>query len=470
MKKLTIPMNNGRKTLDLICPKHVLGELAQSGPDHRPPSNGLLTLATYLEEEEHSIECRIWDENVSATHAIPMDFNADIVGVTVWFSNYQRGLEILRIYKDSNPKATTIIGGPNVNGIEARILINNPFVDYVCSGEGEYALVGLTKGLPERRIPGLCYRSGGTICRVPPRQVASLDDIPPITLEHLKTPYRWRPNCSNTSAFPLSGIRGCLRVNRCDYCSIATYSVRKKSPKRYWHEMQALARNYGIMRFFETGDIFDSKYAKALADTRPMEGPYPNLRIYSYPGLIRMENIQNLVRIGVDNVFIGIESVLVWRGDQTRRMARSYGICSVMEEINLLWDHGITTMPSFILGMPGEDSETLKQNLDLIERVAGHPGVNEMHVNAPFPLPNSRYFEMCMVNDRIFYKYRDRTGIDLQLTDDIDYILLSELFVEEYSDVKYDLVRDSIQTLRVRFNYRMANWGTFPKQPKRNDK
>jgi len=444
--------------LTLIFPKHNQGVLADKKNINFPPATGLLALSNYLKFRKSSINVSVWDLNLY--NYLPVnDLESELYGLSVWFSNYQSDLKLAQNIKSRWPKSKIILGGHNVNSIEKRILENNPYIDYVISGDGEIGLLKLLECEVLNKVPGLTYRSNGQIFSNPIQQVESLDELPLITLENLKTPFNWRNDCANNSAFPISGIRGCMRQNRCDYCSIPTVSVRKLSTKRYWQQLQLLMQNYGITRFFETGDIFDNNYARALVRAKPEYGPYPKLRVYSYPGLINKNNIDTYLQLGVDNVFIGVESVLIWDKSFTKKYSSNYTIQSLIAEIDLLWDHGITTMPSFILGLPGETYDTLERNVELIYRIAELPGTQELLINSPIPLPNSNYFNWCIENEQIVKEYRNITGDNLRTYDNLNYHILSELFVNTYTEVSYSLIRKKIREMqKILFN-KVANWG-----------
>ncbi len=457
-----------RPNIQLIYPKHNFGYLADRENINLPPPLGILTLASYLEKEVPKINIECFDGNRISDEKLISNIDSDIVGISTVFSNYYSGICLAKKLKTINPKCTIIFGGPGVNGIETKILKNNQYINYVFSGESELGLSDFIKGFDKQLIPGLWYRDGNCIKNNKNIEIKDLDKIPLITFDTLKTSYNWIEDVANNSAFPISGIRGCLKKNRCEYCSLPSISYRSLSPNKYWERIQYFSKTYGINRFFETGDTFNTLFAKQLSYNKPKSGPFPKLRIYSYPGLINENNIHYYLDIGVDNVFIGIESILVWGENGTSNRKRGKTIDIIFKELELLSNNGIKVMPSFILGLPGETTDTLTKNIEIISTISKIKGVKEYLINSPFPLPNSEYFDWCTKSSEIVNKYYKITGFDLRKIDHIDYHLLSKLFVEQFTTVSYKSITDTIKQLESQFQNQIASFGLLNNEKEKN--
>ena len=142
-----------------------------------------------------------------------------------------------------------------------------------------------------------------------------------------------------------------------------------------------------------------------------------------------------------------------------RKMGSAYTSHSLEQEIDLLWQNGISTMASFILGLPGEDRESLAENGRMIRTIGNLEGVNELLINTLIPLPNTAYFDQCVTNANVVRRYAEYTGQDLQVTDAIDYHLLGRLSVEEFTTVPWKTIVENIGALRKEFGAKVANWG-----------
>lgn len=94
-----------------------------------------------INEKEEAVIKRIYEE-------MP-----DAVGFSSYIWNIERVLFTAKKIKALLPGVRIILGGPEVSFNEERILSENPFVDYIISGEGEKAFAGLVKALSENSFP-----------------------------------------------------------------------------------------------------------------------------------------------------------------------------------------------------------------------------------------------------------------------------------------------------------------------------
>ncbi len=467
----------------LASASHYEGRLPSEAVCSLLPSAALLSITAYCHavgRTQVTSEC-VWD-------SITADLNeADIVGLSCWSSNYFATCQIAAEIKQKAPRTAIVLGGPHISGLGAsRVLGNNGSVDYVVIGDGECAVAGLAAQHRPDLIAGLAWRSGegsGKI-RVCTRPCAiPLDDIPPFQkyAQPPKAVCAWQVGEPSYSAFPISTVRGCPTSPRCEYCSIPGKGVRLLSPARFWSDVLALNDHHGIDFFFETGDVFPFAYATrllaerhVLAAARREQASSLRFKIYLRPGKVTQRSAAILRRLNTKVAFIGYESVLCFggeTGDRARQdalrtnmstVARKYrsdfDLASALREVRTLAASAVTVMPSFILGLPGESPSSLRQNTELIRTLAGEPNVHEMVVSAIVPLPGSRLFDWCVGDKWIVGEFARQTELDLRVTDKIDFRLLSDLFIERFTNVSPDDVRSVLTELEADPPCPWANW------------
>jgi radical SAM superfamily enzyme YgiQ (UPF0313 family) len=258
------------------------------------------------------------------------------------------------------------------------------------------------------------------------------------------------------SAFPFAGVRGCNRKIRCEYCSLSLSNYRTVSPEKYWSDINSLYRLYGINYFFETGDILSPNYINNLAEYHDHEKVA--FRIYSYPGNFSATHMPQLKSVGVKTIFMGIESVVVWKENLHRKYKTGYSKTSLLDEINMLNDNGMKVIPSFILGLTNEDPQTLSENVDLILSIANLEAVDELTVSLLLAIPGSHYFNLCLDNTRIKEAYQSNSQTNLTIVDEIDLRLLSQLFLDEYTRVGYNGIKSSYKKIESIVGNRIASW------------
>jgi radical SAM superfamily enzyme YgiQ (UPF0313 family) len=442
------------KKIQFVVPRHSKGLLAERALS--PPQIGPLVLGAYLKERDPSLDVSVYDENTSEDRASPDLLDGDFVGISTWFSNYDSALEIAKKVKNKRGEKTRVIlGGPNVTGIEKRILENNPEIDMVISGEGENPIGMLVNGNELSTIPGLTYRQGSEIKTNPQAQGKLLSEIPNFDLSMLKTHYEWpKGDVPTMSAFPLSGLRGCFRKKRCDWCSINTCGVRTSSAEKYWDQIRTLREKNGINYFFESGDTLTPEFVHELAISRPEDLPQDvRIRGYSHIGFVTEGYLTDLKKTGFDNLFFGIESNVV--------QGTKYSAQRMRQDLDLVKKSGLKILPAMILGLPGQDEDSLRKDLSFIEELLSDESFAPICLlNTPYPFQGSNYFNWCLDNKTIVNQYQERTGEDLLKTDRINIPVLSELFVNAHTPLGYNRIQKEVSRFVETHKDRVAYWVT----------
>lgn len=108
---------------------------------------GLLYLASYLNRNGISAQCRIYDNNWNAetlkknTIELLRATKPKYVGISMkWFPHIARCLEICRFIKEENPQIKTIIGGDTASVFHDK-LIEEQNIDFIIRGDGEYPIL-----------------------------------------------------------------------------------------------------------------------------------------------------------------------------------------------------------------------------------------------------------------------------------------------------------------------------------------
>lgn len=447
--------------LQFVFCAHTCGKLAFEDEIQTQPPLGILTLGTYLKSKIPELEVEVIDGKSLTDEELLRSIDSEYVGFSIGFSNYEKTLKMIEEVKEQQPDTKILIGGTHTAFLGEKIIGNNDQIDYLFSNESERQLTELIKGKLPNDITGLFYRTKGKVFHSNSKPIlqVNLDSVPPPDLSILIPEYRWtsNPESHAMSAFPISGIRGCNRKNRCEYCSIPSIGYRTRTPKEYWRHIKTLYEEYGIDFLFETGDVITPKFLRDIAEYK--EHPDIAMRIYSYPGNIRKKHLPLLKSIGVNTIFMGVESSLIWRKNFQRKYIKDYDFNSVVEEIEMLGDIGIRVIPSFVLGMSGEDKYSLEETVELILKLNQLDNVNEITVSVVLPLPGSKYFVRCLEDSIIRCSYNEITSDELTKTDKIDVYLLSQLFVNRFTYIGYEKLYRTIDELNSIIGPGLASWG-----------
>ena len=116
-------------------------------------------------------ECRVYESTINESpEKILSDILSeefDLIGFCTYIWNKEAVLYLSEGIKERR-NATVVLGGPEVSYNAGEILRENPFVDYVISGEGEEIFARLCSGEDAENIPGVSYRKKVEIIEKPP--------------------------------------------------------------------------------------------------------------------------------------------------------------------------------------------------------------------------------------------------------------------------------------------------------------
>jgi radical SAM superfamily enzyme YgiQ (UPF0313 family) len=447
--------------------KHVT---LQNGYKIFPPPIGLEIIANYLIDNLPDVEVQVFDGNSTSYAKIFSQIDADIVGISDWFTNHNTAMKFAREVKWKNPNTLLVAGGPNASNLGERILVNHNPVDYVVYGDGEEAMKGIvTKSSPEK-IPNIWYKTSDGEIKFTFKKAFNINTAPSYNLDHLidfnLEKYDSRmPSYTNDislSPMPVSSIRGCIKAARhgaCSFCALVYDSaIVIKNAENFWAQIALLNARYGINKFFETGDSFVfGNYPERLLKAKPHNLDI-HLRIYANIETLSPEKIEALARIGVKEIFIGIENI---SNSVLSHLNKQNDKSCIIEVLDNLKIYDISPILSFIAGLPGETKETLYENHAYAESLAERfPNMNLISFNAGVPLIGSAWFTSLINNGEIRDRYWSFTGKSLYTDDDIDYEFLLLLSLKYFTSITfYDLYAILNKPIHPRLIDRNAGWG-----------
>lgn len=232
------------------------------------------------------------------------------------------------------------------------------------------------------RIAGLAWRKGDSLYKNPPRPfISDLDDLP-IPLHHLLPLSSYRmPMMKGPFTFIVTS-RGCPAG--CTYCIKHVsyqYSVRVRSPEKIVEELWVL-KKLGINNIHMYADLFTVNREQVVNLCKLIIEQ--NLKIKwtcnSRVDFVDEEMLQLMGKAGCWFISWGIESA----NEAILKHARK-GAKPEQARQALLWSKkaGINNWGYFIIGLPGETEETIRQT---IEFAKGLPlDIALFHIAAPYP-------------------------------------------------------------------------------------
>lgn len=419
-----------------------------------PPPTALAVLASYINKYYRDIEIEIWDGNYHSYQEITKNLYADYIGISNWYSNHNNTLSIAKLAKIKNPNSKVILGGPNASNLGGRLLKNRDFVDYVVAGDGEESLLRIIRNKhSNNEIPNLWYRENNGV-KYSYSSSIDMNALPVFTFDEVvnfnSNVYDFTINQSSPrdiSPIPISSVRGCIKAaleEPCEFCALSNINkLRAMNPGKFWEQIRYLNKRYKFTHYFETGDDFIvGDYAKLLLSQKP-EGLDVFFRVYANPMHLNEEKLELFKKLGVYEIFIGIESLNKEVLDHAKKKIDKEHILKLIQKSQNL---EISIFPAFILGLPKETKKSLEETTTFINHLLQKfKNIKHLLLSAAVPIIGSKWFNSLQGEESIRNAYFKQTMNHLQKTDDIDYKVLLNLSLEKYSSVTMEEISSAIK-------------------------
>lgn len=286
---------------------------------------------------------------------------------------------LLKLIKD-NFNIPIIAGGITCTS-SPELVIENEYLDMVCVGEGEQALIELSNALAEgkdySRIKNLWVKKDGQIIKNTLRPLIDMDTLAFQDWSIFDARHYYKPYCGafRRTAF-VEMARGC-HFN-CTYCVNSTLRkmyhglgsfIRNRSIDETIGEILYLNKLYNLelLLFIDDNflgmergrfDYFCQRYKKEV-----------NLPFYiqTRSETVKEDYINALKDINISTVAIGIE-----HGSEEFRkkyMNRHMSNASIKKAFDIVHKYDIRTTANIIIGMPFETEEMMKETINLLKIV-----------------------------------------------------------------------------------------------------
>lgn len=285
-------------------------------------------------------------------------------------------LEVVDFVRRVDPTVRIVVGGPfvrtqnEVNSAAAfRFLLRQIGADfYVVSHQGEQALADLLLAIRDGRavgdIPNVIHQRGGDyVHNVLVREENDLARNPvdwSLFASHVGYDSRRMVSVRTAQSCPFA----------CAFCSFPVHagSYRYLDPSDVWTELDQIEELGSVNSVTFIDDTFNvppGRFKRILHGLRERRYSFRwncNFRCqFATPEIVEL-----MCDAGCEGVFLGLES-----GSDAvlANMNKSATSRSYRRGVELLRDAGILTHASFIVGFPGETSDTVRETIDFIETV-----------------------------------------------------------------------------------------------------
>jgi len=364
---------------------------------------GLLSLATILKENNKDVEIIDFNylfskkileynddqaKNMETMAEYILDKSPDIVGFTGISSTFHDLLFLSRLIKNKNNNIKIISGGPQTWSLSEKILEKFPWIDLICTGEGENKILHIIEGFEKNDltdVPGIIYRNNDIILQNPDIPlIEDMDRLP--LLNYSLSPGGYEGKISMETS------RGC--PYNCIYCSTSQFwkhRFRAKSIERICKEISLIQKitcnNTHFINFiddnFTTNRNFTMKLCKELQKFDITWDCSARL------DTLDEELITEMSLSGCRAIFLGIESGSP--GIQ-KYINKNLNLQTVEPLFELMLKNNIKPTVSFMYGFPEETEEDLNLTLHMLYSLF-KKGIRQIQLHTLYVLPGTELFD-----------------------------------------------------------------------------
>lgn len=336
-----------------------------------------------------------------------------LVGISVMTgAPIRNAIEISRWMKAEYPEIAVVWGGPHAT-FSAEDSLAERSVDYVIRGYGSLPLSRLTAYLAKAAdavapdaIPGLVFRQGERIISVPPEEHFEIFDYRDIPYHLVSADLKYYGQLDSIERiFPIYSAMGC--PYRCAFCSSpAQYrNMRRKyeyiPPVAVADHIEFVQSQYGAtyIYFIDDDSFVNLDHVEAIIDEINRRGINIKLgfRGARINEIKRMSDayLSKLAAAGTNIFHIGAES-----GSQRMLdlMKKNCSVDDIIEVNRKMARHPeISTAYNWLVGLPGETMDDLRQTRELIMRLINdNPAAIMFIPNKYRPLPGTELYELAV--------------------------------------------------------------------------
>jgi hopanoid biosynthesis associated radical SAM protein HpnJ len=343
---------------------------------------GMLEGARLLDAPSH---------HVSAEETIKIARDYEFLVLFTSTPGFPGDIGLAKAIKEVNPQIKIAFVGPHVTVLPERSLKDCLAIDFVCRKEFDYSVVEFAQGKPLNEILGISYRNNGSVIHTPDRpQIEDLDSLPHVTdiyrrdldVKRYNVPFLLYPYVA------LYTTRGCPA--QCTFClwpqTLSGHPWRKRSTDDVAREM-AKAKEYwpDVKEFFFDDDTFNIQKARTVelcSKLKPM-----NLT-WSCTSRVTTdyETLKAMREAGCRLLIVGYES-----GDQQilKNIKKGATLERARQFTKDCHKLGLTIHGDFILGLPGETRETIRNTIDFAKEL----DVETIQVSVAHAYPGTELYD-----------------------------------------------------------------------------
>ena len=333
----------------------------------------------------------------------------DVVAFSTYVWNHQYNYTLARMVRELNPECLIIFGGPEPSITDPDIFRKEPYMDLVVCFEGEITFRKVIRAFEDKNwedIPGLLVNKNGEAVNTgEAKRIEALEEIP--------SPYLSGVFDKIVAENPDVEWNGTLETNRgcpfactfCDWGSLTYNKVKHFDVQRVYDELEWMARHRcGFISITDANfGMFpdrDNLIADKIIEVQNTYG-YPKTFSVAWAKNQKREVVEIVKKLldapGFNQgLTLSVQSLDV---DVLENIRRKNMEMNKLEEVfEMCEQRNIPTYTELILGLPGENLQSWKDNFWKLFRMGNHTGLTvfqaQMLENAEMNLLQKKLFKI----------------------------------------------------------------------------
>ncbi len=382
-------------------------------------------------------------DGLTMEQVLPLARDHDLVIMHTSTPSFPKDARVAELLKEQNPRLIVGMVGAKVAVDPAGSLAASTAIDFVAREEFDYTCKEVAEGAPFETITGLSYRRpDGGIQHNPPRaMIEDMDQLPwvapvykrDLTIEKYFIGYLQHPYVSIYTG------RGCR--SKCTFClwpqTVGGHRYRVRSAQSVIDEVRWIKENMPeVKEIFFDDDTFTDFRPRAEEIARGLgklgvtwscnakaNVPYETLKVMKDNGL-------RLLLVGYES---GNDQILhnIRKGLRTDIARRFTSDCRKL---------GIAIHGTFILGLPGETAQTIRETIQFAVDINPHT----IQVSLAAPYPGTELYDQAVKNGWLTANEQ----LNLVNTSGVQLAPLS------YPGLSSEQIYDAVETFYRRFYFR----------------
>jgi hopanoid biosynthesis associated radical SAM protein HpnJ len=348
---------------------------------------------------------------VSIQQTVDMAKDYELLVLFTSSPGFHVDVKIADMMKDSNPKMKVAFVGPPVTIEPDKVLNSTKAIDFIVRREFDYQIANYAKGAALEDLPGVSFRKNGENVHNPEgAYIENLDELPWVSkvykrdldFKRYNVPFLLQPYISFYTT------RGCPAM--CTFClwpqTHSGHRWRLRSAQDIVNECRYTLENFpGLKEIFFDDDTFNYRKARTIelcAELKKLN--------FTWSCTSRVttdyETLKAMKEAGCRLLIVGYES-----GDEQilRNIKKGATIDMARRFTENCHKLGLVIHGDFIVGLPGETRDTLRNTIDFAKRM----DVETIQVSIAHAYPGTEFYDFAKKNNLVQVKMADEQGHQL---------------------------------------------------------